>query len=173
MRLIPSSLSIEATAFDYFLEAMPEACNEILSNYVTSNGKSLGAIDLEISFNYELFFEEYSQESEIALLKKICDVDQVNIRQIYRISNIPFSQWIVKCHRDRRDIIFYQNHLQRVILKHPVCESFLHMKWLLVKRIFDMYIFSYVIFLASLSVLVFIQYSPSFSGEHHLSTRTR
>ena len=60
---------------------MPEACNEILSSYVTSNGKSLGAIDLEISFNYQLFLEEYSREqskSEIGLLKKICDVDQVN-----------------------------------------------------------------------------------------------
>ena len=70
------------TAFDHFLEAMPEACNEILSNYVTSNGKSLGAIDLEITFNYELFFEEYTRDrgkSEIVLLRKICDVDQVNI----------------------------------------------------------------------------------------------
>ena len=39
------------------------------------------------------------------------------------------------------------------------------MKWLLVKRIFDMYIFSYVIFLVSITMLVFIQYSPSFSGK--------
>ena len=61
---------------------MPEACNEILSNNVNSNGKSLGAIDLEISYNYELFLEEYNQggrKSEIALLKKICDIDQVSI----------------------------------------------------------------------------------------------
>ena len=68
---------------------------------------------------------------------------------------------------NHRMLIIYK-HLQRVILKHPVCESFLHMKWLLVKRIFDMYIFSYVIFLVSLSLLVFIQYSPSFSGKLRL-----
>lgn len=82
MKLVTSCLPTEVTAFDYFLEAMPEACNEILSNYVTSNGKSLGAIDLEISFNYELFLEKYGREqrkSEIELLKKICDVDQVNM----------------------------------------------------------------------------------------------
>ena len=61
---------------------MPEACNEILSNYVNSNGKSLGAIDLEISYNYKLFLEEYNQggrKSEITLLKKICDIDQGSI----------------------------------------------------------------------------------------------
>ena len=83
-----SSPWTEITAFDHFLEAMPEACNEILSNYVNSNGKSLGAIDLEISYNYKLFLEEYNQggrKSEIALLKKICDIDQ---------GSIPLTWWV-------------------------------------------------------------------------------
>ncbi len=47
----------EKSAFHLFLETMPEACNEILSKYLTSNGKSLGAVELEIAFNYELFLE--------------------------------------------------------------------------------------------------------------------
>ena len=166
-----SSPWTEITAFDHFLEAMPEACNEILSNYVNSNGKSLGAIDLEISYNYKLFLEEYNQggrKSEIALLKKICDIDQVSI---------PLTRWIQNELWNAESYIHWEfitiivnTHLQRVILKHPVCESFLHMKWLLVKRIFDMYIFSYVIFLVSITTLVFIKYSPSFSGKIQSTT---
>ncbi len=36
---------------------------------------------------------------------------------------------------------------QRDILKHPVCESFLHFKWLLVKKFFYAYIVFYTVFL--------------------------
>jgi len=36
---------------------------------------------------------------------------------------------------------------QRDILKHPVCESYLHFKWLLVKKFFHAYIVFYTIFL--------------------------
>jgi hypothetical protein len=124
----------EKTAFNFFLEAMPEACNEILSKYLSSNGKSLGAVDLEIAFDYDLFLEEFNRtpaKGEIGLLSNICHVDQ------------------------------------RSLLKHPVCESFLHMKWLLVKNVFTLYVMFYVIFLTCLTGYVFLEFSPYFEGKAH------
>ena len=51
---------------------------------------------------------------------------------------------------------------QREILKHPVCESFLHMKWLLVKNIFMFYVLFYVVFLISLTGYISVELSPYF-----------
>lgn len=117
------------TAFNLYLDTMPEGCNEIMNKYLRSNGKSLGAVDLELSFDYDLFSKEMARNppgGEIGLLMNICQSGQ------------------------------------RDILKHPVCESFLHMKWLLVKRYFSAYLAFYVLFLVSQTLYVFVEFSPAF-----------
>ena len=119
------------SAFNLFLESMPEGCNEVLSSYLNSNGKSLGATDLEVTLDFDLFvreFESHPENKETGLLQKIVDLDQ------------------------------------RDILKHPVCESFLHMKWLLVKNFFNAYLIFYATFLISITGLVFLEFSPVFEN---------
>ncbi|TRY61220.1 hypothetical protein TCAL_02177 [Tigriopus californicus] len=115
------------TVFNLLLEKMPEGCNEILSKYLTSNGKSLGAIDLEVKYDFDLFYQEYlrnPEEGEIGILRNVAQADQ------------------------------------RDILKHPVNESFLHMKWLLLKNYFRFYVLAYCLFLFTFTALVFMQFSP-------------
>lgn len=115
------------TVFNLLLEKMPEGCNEILSKYLTSNGKSLGAIDLEVKYDFDLFYQEYLRnpdDGEIGILRNIVQADQ------------------------------------RDILKHPVNESFLHMKWLLLRNYFRFYVLAYCFFLFTFTALVFMQFSP-------------
>ncbi len=56
------------------------------------------------------------------------------------------------------------NHID--LLKHPICESFLHIKWLLVERYFYAYIIFYLLFLVSLNGLAVLDLSPVFEDNH-------
>ena len=47
------------------------------------------------------------------------------------------------------------------LLKHPICESFLHMKWIQVKKYFYTYFVMYLLFLLSFNVMVFLDLSTS------------
>ena len=47
------------SAFSVYMESMPEGCNTILDSYVSSNGRSFGALDLQIKFNMKLFLCEF------------------------------------------------------------------------------------------------------------------
>ena len=42
------------------------------------------------------------------------------------------------------------------LLKHPICESFLHMKWIQLKKYFYSYFVIYLLFLLSFNTLVFL-----------------
>ncbi len=122
------------SAFDSFLETLPEGCSEILNKYVSSNGRSMGAQDLEFCYEYELFLREFERRphlGEIATLLQVVAADQ------------------------------------REVLKHPVCESFLHMKWDLVKNFFTSYLVFYLMFLIFLTTLVLLQFSPVLKDFEH------
>ena len=50
------------------------------------------------------------------------------------------------------------------LLKHPICESFLHMKWIQLKKYFYSYFVIYLLFLLSFNSLVFLDLSSSLKG---------
>ena len=43
---------------------MPEGCNVILDSLISTNGKSFGAIDFELAFDFKLFLSEFVAESQ-------------------------------------------------------------------------------------------------------------
>ena len=47
------------SAFAVYMESMPEGCNTILDSYISSNGRSFAAFDLQIKFNMKLFLCEF------------------------------------------------------------------------------------------------------------------
>ena len=62
-----SSENLSKSVFSVYMESMPEGCNTILDSYVSSNGRSFGASDLQIKFNLKLFLCEFlfnDKESE-------------------------------------------------------------------------------------------------------------
>merc|ERR1711971_94915 len=46
------------------------------------------------------------------------------------------------------------------LLKHPICESFLHMKWIQVRKYFYSYFMMYLLFLLTFNSLIFLDLSP-------------
>ena len=53
------SHNIGKSVFSVYLGSIPEGCNTILDSYITSNGRSIGALDLQIKFDLTLFLCEY------------------------------------------------------------------------------------------------------------------
>ncbi len=47
------------SVFSVYLDSIPEGCNTILDSYITSNGRSIGALDLQIKFDLTLFLCDY------------------------------------------------------------------------------------------------------------------
>ena len=47
------------SVFSVYLGSIPEGCNTILDSYITSNGRSIGALDLQIKFDLTLFLCDY------------------------------------------------------------------------------------------------------------------
>ena len=53
------SHNIGKSVFSVYLGSIPEGCNTILDSYITSNGRSIGALDLQIKFDLILFLCDY------------------------------------------------------------------------------------------------------------------
>ena len=53
------SNNVGKSVFSVYLGSIPEGCNTILDSYITSNGRSIGALDLQIKFDLTLFLCEY------------------------------------------------------------------------------------------------------------------
>ena len=53
------SHNIGKSVFSVYLGSIPEGCNTILDSYITSNGRSIGALDLQIKFDLALFLCDY------------------------------------------------------------------------------------------------------------------
>ena len=49
----------DKSVFSVYMESMPEGCNTILDSYISSNGRSFGALDLQLTFNLKLFLCEF------------------------------------------------------------------------------------------------------------------
>lgn len=56
------------------------------------------------------------------------------------------------------------------LLKHPICESFLHMKWLQMRKYFYSYFIAFMIFLLLFNCMVFMDLSPYFQGNFQISS---
>ena len=98
------------TAFNQYLEAMPEGCQEVLSKYVQSNGKSLGAMDLELKYGFDLFYDEFErnpQKGETALLTNIVKVDQRDLLKHPATETFLHIKWLLVMRFFHAYIFFY------------------------------------------------------------------
>ena len=125
-----------SSAFSVFLATMPEGCNVVLSSYLKSNLKSPGALDLEIRISFELFKHEYDHDNKEEGVGR-----QGEIQSLSRVIQ-----------SDQKDI-----------LKHPVCESFMHLKWLMIRKFVYAYMIFYNLFLMALTFSVLLRHSPTSS----------
>ena len=125
------------SVMDVFLRRYPTAIEEMFQNGITTNGQDLDSMDLQIIFNFELFFKE-GLEYEISNDQEITDEDLENIDEMAAHSKIVDSQ-------------------ERDLLKHPLAEAYLHLKWQMIQKYLYFNMISYTIFLLALTSFVILQ----------------
>jgi hypothetical protein len=123
-----------SSVFDLLLERHPSAVEELLNSYVKTNGQDMDSSDFELIYNFEIFFKEGLQ----AEFDDISDVDTSDINEMAVHTKIIEMR-------------------QRVLLKHPLVEAFLHIKWQLMKKFVIANVVQYTIFLVVLTVLAILQ----------------
>lgn len=67
-----------------------------------------------------------------------------------------------------REMLFLHNIVKANkidLLKHPICESFLHLKWLKVRKYFYSYLALYLVFLLILNLMILFDLSPVFESK--------
>ena len=57
-------VSQSKSVFSVYMESMPEGCTTILDSYISTNGRSFGAVDLQIALNLKLFLCEFVSRSQ-------------------------------------------------------------------------------------------------------------
>ena len=124
------------SALSVFLKRFPTAIEELFLKGITTNGQELDSMDLQLIYNFEIFFKE-GFENEINC-EDIQDEHLEDVKEMAAYSKILAAKEV---------------HL----LQHPLAEAFLHLKWQLVKEYFYLNMMSYTSFLCALTSFVILQ----------------
>ena len=124
--------SSNKSAFEILLQRHPQAVEEIMYAGIETNGQRLDSGFLKIIFNFELFFREGLEKEDPVQSEYPKRHDQVN----EMASHVKIIQ---------------SNY--KDLLKNPLAEAFLHMKWQLVDSLFYFNSICYTIFLLMLTIM--------------------
>ena len=128
----PYHVSKNKSVMDVLLQRNPPAVEELLNLGIETNGQALDSADLQIIFNFEIFFHE----GKLSLTETGDEKMQVN-------------------EMDAHKKIIESNH--KDLLKHPLAEAFLHFKWQLNKKVFLFNCIAFFIFLVTLSSMTILE----------------
>ena len=108
---------------------------------IETNGQALDSADLQIIFNFELFFHE----GKLSLIEHKPDKMQVN-------------------EMDAHLKIIESNHKE--LLKHPLAEAFLHFKCQLNKKVFLFNCVAFLTFLSTMTAMTMLEGKGHFLSEN-------
>ena len=97
------------SVMDILLQTHPQAVEEILNLGISTNGQELDSTDLQVIFNFEIFFHE-------GLTK-----------DVHHFENQPFKHVDEMAGLSKISDSNYKD-----LLKTPLAEAFLHIKWQLI-----------------------------------------
>ena len=121
-----------ASVIDKLLDTNPQAVEEIVNLGILTNGQELDSPDLQIIFNFEMFFHEGAKND---MLEN--DDNQSNLQYVDEMAAI--SKIAESSHTD--------------LMKTPLVEAFLHLKWQSVDSLFYCNVAAYTAFLLMLTIM--------------------
>ncbi len=143
------------SAYEVMLERHPQAVLELLNSGIQTNSQDIDSVDLQVVYNFELFFQEGCKKPRqdnnddnddntagSTLVKK-----QASVLDIYKMEDVDEMSALVK--------IVEAN--QRDLLKHPLVEAFLHLKWQKVRKFFIANMVFYILYLTVFTSLACVQ----------------
>ena len=131
----PYHVSKNKSVMDFLLQRNPPAVEELLNLGIETNGQELDSADLQIIFNFEIFFHE----GKLGLMERRADKMQVN-------------------EMDAHLKIIESSHKE--LLKHPLAEAFLHFKWQLNKKVFLLNCVAFFAFLLTITSMTMLEGKP-------------
>ena len=155
------------TVFDVMIKRNPQIVQEIMDNAVYTNGQELDSTELTIIFDFELFFRQglkvKAVEEEEERSKKNADLrDKIEQFDSFEFTN-PGNEQRYPTKDDIDNMNEMEAHGQMVqmacpeLLKHPLAEAYLHLKWKLISRMFyfncGLYAF-FVLMLTTMTILM-------------------
>ena len=123
------------TVFDVMIQRNPHAVEEIMDNAISTNGQELDSSELEIIFDFELFFRQ-------GLARKTNE-----------------EEYLTEDLNDNNEMRAHSQIVQltcQELLKHPLAEAFLHLKWKLTRKMFYFNVMAYSFFVLMFSILTII-----------------
>ena len=116
------------SVLDNLLQRHPQAVEGIMNAGIETNGQELDSEDLKIFFNFEVFLQEGIDSSKNQF-------DEVNEMTIHKK-------------------IVHSNY--KILLKNPLVEAFLHIKWQLVDNLFYLNSGCFITFLVMLTLMTIL-----------------
>ena len=139
----PYHVSKNKSVMDVLLQRNPPAVEELMNLGIETNGQAIDSADLQIIFNFEIFFHE----GKLGLIERRSDKMQVN-------------------EMDAHLKIIESNHKE--LLKHPLAEAFLHFKWQLNKKVFLLNCVAFFTFLLMLTSMTMLEGKSFFSNKAYV-----
>ena len=140
------------------------ACNSEMIELLLQNGADPNLKSLTNNLTVFDTFLESMPEGCLAILNHFVSLEGSSLQG--HDLKITFDYKLIHSYNSR-EMKFLHNIVKANkidLLKHPICESFLHLKWLKVRKYFYSYVTLYLIFLLTLNVMVVMDLSPIFEG---------
>ena len=128
---------------DTFLFRYPQAIEEVFNFGIVTNDQELDSVDLQIIFDFEFFFKEGFQNYPHDAYENL-DFVENSYKELDLIDEMAAHAKIVDSNR-------------QYLLKHPLAEAYLHLKWQLVQKYFYFNMFLYACFVITLTAFAILQ----------------
>ena len=128
---------------DTFLFRYPQAIEEVFNFGIVTNDQELDSVDLQIIFDFEFFFKEGFQNYPHDAYENL-DFVEDSYKELDSIDEMAAHAKIVDSNR-------------QYLLKHPLAEAYLHLKWQLVQKYFYFNMFLYACFVITLTAFAILQ----------------
>ena len=121
------------TAIDVLCKYQPSVVKTIFDSAITTNGKALDSNELEIYFDYGILFGQAEEDSKTSITIQASSHEDMDEMKTFKA------------------IIGARNSK---LLKHPLLDTFLHFKWMYIRKIFLINFICHLLFVLSLTANV-------------------
>ena len=138
---------------DVFLGKYPQAIEELFDHGITTNGQDLDAVGLQLIFNFDFFFKE-------GLIEKFKDDDNPDNYDDQNTDQVDNSKDENGNGSAVNEMAVHQKIVkskENFLLKHPLADSFLYLKWQMIRRYFFLNIFVYWLFVFCFTTFLYSQ----------------
>ena len=138
---------------DVFLGKYPQAVEELFDHGITTNGQDLDAVGLQLIFNFDFFFKE-------GLMEKFKDDDSADNYDDQNTDQVDNSKDENGNGSAVNEMAVHQKIVkskENFLLKHPLADSFLYLKWQMIRKYFFLNIFIYWLFVFCFTTFLYAQ----------------